>query len=211
MLDKLTDDVLAIAKTLGKDRFHLIGHDWGAAIGWKFVHDYPEKIMSWTGMSVPHIQAFFEAIAKDKDQRRRSRYMSAFQFPILPEMNIRKNDFHIFRRLWKYSSKVQVENYLSVFREKKALTAALNYYRGNGHLIKHAIKSQIIGDITTPTLFIWGENDRAIGPVSVENGHQYMKGYYKFLPLDSGHWLIQTKYEEIREAVMDHLLKFNNQ
>jgi pimeloyl-ACP methyl ester carboxylesterase len=207
-LSKLSADVLGMVQALGREQFHLIGHDWGAAIGWKVVHDHPAKILSWTGLSVPHLQAFFGAVAKDKDQRQRSRYMSAFQFPLLPEMNIRKNDFRIFRRLWKYSSKIEVENYLSVFRDKKTLTAALNYYRANGGLVKRAMQSQIIGDITVPTLFIWGENDKAIGPVSVENGHKYMKGYYKFLPLEAGHWLIQTKYEEIHVAVKEHLLKF---
>lgn len=207
-LEKLTNDVLAFAGVLGREKFHLIGHDWGAAIGWKLVHDHPEKILSWTGLSVPHIQAFFGAIAKDKDQRRRSRYMSAFQFPLLPEMNIRKNDFHIFRRLWKHSSKVEVEYNLSVLREKKALTAALNYYRGNAGLVKRAMQSQIIGDISVPTLFIWGEKDIAIGPVSVEKSHDFMKGYYKFLQLEAGHWLVQTKLPEIREAVLDHLQKF---
>ena len=31
----LVADVLAIADAEGFDRFHLIGHDWGAVVGWR--------------------------------------------------------------------------------------------------------------------------------------------------------------------------------
>jgi len=130
-LEKLAKDIIDIAKAIGKKKFHLIGHDWGAGVGWKVVHDHPDSILSWTGISVPHIQAFFEAIINDKAQRKMSRYINTFQWPILPEMKIRKNDFEIFRKLWKNSSKAEIEDYLYIFRGKKALTAALNYYRSN--------------------------------------------------------------------------------
>src|SRR4051812_16674282 len=33
-LDTLADDVIAIADAFGAERFHLVGHDWGAVIGW---------------------------------------------------------------------------------------------------------------------------------------------------------------------------------
>ena len=33
-LDTLAADVVGIADAFGADRFHLVGHDWGAVIGW---------------------------------------------------------------------------------------------------------------------------------------------------------------------------------
>ena len=42
-IDKLTRDVIAIADTVGSDRFHLVGHDWGAAVGWSTVLTHPEQ------------------------------------------------------------------------------------------------------------------------------------------------------------------------
>jgi len=115
----------------------------------------------------------------------------------------------LFRKLWKHSSKAEIEDYLSVFRDKKKLTAALNYYRSNYKLLKKATKRQILGEINVATLFIWGEKDMAIGAVAVENGHKFMKNDYVFLKLDAGHWLIQTKYQEIKPALSEHLLKYN--
>ena len=203
-IDKLCQDVIGIAAALGKNKFHLVGHDWGAAIGWYLVHEHPEKILSWTALSVPHISAFSKAITTDADQIKKSRYIKNFQIPYLPEMRIRKKDFELFRKLWKHSSTEEIEDYLSVFKNKKSLTAALNYYRANYKVfLKHSI-----GDIWVPTLLIWGQYDLAIGATSVENGHQYMRKYYKFVKLDAGHWLIQTQFEQLKEEISAHLLKF---
>ena len=114
-----------------------------------------------------------------------------------------KNDFEKFRKLWKHSSPEELKNYLSVFRRKYSLTAAINYYRANFR----KGKMEPIGDISIPTLFIWGKNDFAIGKVAAENNHKYMKGYYTFLELDGGHWLIQTNYLEVEQAIIEHLTK----
>lgn len=206
-LDKLAKDILDISKFLNKPKFHLVGHDWGAVIGWKVVHDYKDIILSWTGISVPHLQAFGKAIVVDNEQRKMSQYIKNFQLPYLPEIQIRKNDFRLFKKLWKNSDSDEIDNYLEVFENPKQLTASLNYYRSNYKLLKKASKNQILGDIHVPTLFIWGNEDLAIGSYSVNESHQYMKNDYEFIELDSGHWLIQTNYSELENAISSHLLR----
>jgi pimeloyl-ACP methyl ester carboxylesterase len=198
-------DVLNISRFLDKPKFHLVGHDWGAAIGWKLVHDHPNAILSWTGISVPHLQAFGKAITVDREQRKMSQYVKNFQLPILPEMQIRKDNFRLFRKLWKNSDSDEIDDYLEVFRNPKQLTASLNYYRSNYHWLKKATDEQILGDIYVPTLFIWGKKDVAIGAYSVSESHQYMKNDYEYVELDSGHWLIQTKYQELEKAITKHI------
>ena len=207
-LEYLADDVVEIAKALGKSKYHLIGHDWGAGIGWKVVHDNRDSIISWTGISVPHLQAFGEAIIEDPEQHKMSSYIRSFQWPYLPELSIRKNDFKLFRKLWKNSAADEIEDYLKVFRNRKQLTATLNYYRSNYKLLKKAIRHKIMGDIHVPTLFIWGNKDPAIGSYAVKHSHQHMKGDYTFIELDSGHWLIQTAYTELKEQIIKHLIKY---
>jgi pimeloyl-ACP methyl ester carboxylesterase len=199
----IREDILEMANALGEEQFHLIGHDWGAAIGWSLAYHEPKRIISWTALSVPHNRAFGKALKLDKDQRKRSGYIKWFLLPLLPEWFIRKNDFKTFRRLWKHSSPQEVENYLTIFRRKESLTAALNYYRAN---IGRG-KGEPLGDIQVPTLFIWGGKDQAVGAFAAESNHQYMKGPYDFLALDGGHWLIQTQYQEVETAVIEHLAK----
>ena len=205
-INKLSADILNITKKLGKEKFHLIGHDWGAVIGWYLTHEYSENILSWSSLSVPHISAFAKAITSNEDQIKKSQYIKNFQIPYLPEMRIRKNDFELFRKLWKNSSEEEINDYLSVFKNKRSLTSAINYYRANYEILR----KPSIGNIEVPTLFIWGEKDMAIGAISVENNHQYMKAYYKFIKLNADHWLIQTKFDEIKKEIGEHLLKFKS-
>jgi pimeloyl-ACP methyl ester carboxylesterase len=200
-IEKLVQDVLDLASTLGKGKFHLIAHDWGAVIGWQLAYTSSDSLFSYTALSVPHLKGFYKALQTDKDQQHRSRYIKKLVVPFIAEYAIRKNDFEAFRKLWKSSTEEELNDYLSVFRKRKVLTAALNYYRAN--LGKS--KTREIGEIRVPTLFIWGNKDMAIGPYGVAQGHQYCKGPYTFLELDAGHWLIQTKYPEIKEAVLKHL------
>ncbi|WP_460218605.1 alpha/beta hydrolase [Psychroserpens sp. MEBiC05023] len=207
-LDKLVSDVIALSKHFDESKFHLVGHDWGAVIGWKIAHDYKESILSWTAISVPHIQAFGEAMMTNEEQHKMSAYVRRFQIPFLPELKIRKNDFRLFRILWKHSSPEEIADYLTVFRNKKQLTAAINYYRSNYPLLKSTKHQQILGDIHVPTLFIWGNKDVAIGSHSVSNCHKYMKHEYRFLELDSGHWLIQTSYDQLKEVITKHLTTY---
>ncbi len=130
-IEKLGQDILDLATAIGKDKFHLIAHDWGAVIGWYLAYHFPTKILSYTALSVPHLKGFFQALQTDPDQQQRSNYIKLLVIPFIAEYKIRKNDFKLFRKLWKHSREVELEDYIKTFQEKKVLTAALNYYRAN--------------------------------------------------------------------------------
>ncbi len=205
-LQNLSEDILQIADKAGITKFHLIGHDWGAIIGWDLVYNNPQRIFSWSALSVPHLKAFAKAFRTDPEQKKRSRYIGLFKLPIIAEIMLRRNDFRGFRKLWKHSSQEEVEEYLLVFRRKKSLTAALNYYRAN---IGKG-KAPPTGDITTPTLYIWGNRDLALSRTAAEGNSKYMKGDYTFLEVNGGHWLIQSNYDECSRAIEDHLTKYKS-
>jgi pimeloyl-ACP methyl ester carboxylesterase len=206
-IDKLGADIIQIAKVLNIDKFHLIGHDWGAIVGWYLSNQFLELILSWSASSVPHLQAFGEAIVNDPIQKRMSAYVRHFQFPWLPEFMIKRSDHKLLRRLWENSSKEEVDDYLSVFREHGTVVAALNYYRGNYQMLKSAGTAAILGDVHVPTLFIWGEADPAIGYYGVEKCQDHVKGDYNFVKVKGGHWLVQTNYDEVASSVITHLKK----
>ena len=132
--------------------------------------------------------------------------MGFFLLPWIPEFMIRRNDFKMFRRLWKNSSNEEIEHYLSVFKRKSSVTAALNYFRAN--IGKR--KTQPIGAISTPTLFIWGKKDLAVGEIAAKGTESYMKGDYTCMELDAGHWIIHTHYHEVASAIENHLKKFKS-
>jgi pimeloyl-ACP methyl ester carboxylesterase len=58
----LVSDVVAVAASVGAQQFHLIGHDWGSAVGWTVTMTHPGKVLTWTGISIAHPVAFGEAL-----------------------------------------------------------------------------------------------------------------------------------------------------
>ena len=148
-IDKLSKDVIDIADGFQFDKFHLIGHDWGSAVGWNLVSANSERVISWTALSIPHLDAFFESLNTDKEQQRKSRYFSFFKKPILPELYFKIFGNKYLIDIWRKSSNLEKEKYLEVFKQRGAMKAALNWYRAN---INNDYK--LIGDIYTPTLIL---------------------------------------------------------
>ena len=202
---KLVSDVMALADALDYARFHLIGHDWGSAVGWALIHLNPDRVRSWTAMSVPHMDAFASAIADDPDQRERSRYMGFFMLPEKPEHSLTTDDSAALRSLWSSIPKEQVHEYLAVFSQPGALTAALNWYRANAVLLEKRREGPKFGSVQHPTLLIWGNQDIAVGRVAIERTAQYMKGPYRLVELNAGHWLAQEAPERVHDEILRHL------
>ena len=199
-IDKLSKDVIDIADAFQFKKFHLIGHDWGSAVGWYTVSINSERVISWTALSVPHLDAFFESIKTDKEQQRKSQYMSFFNKPLLPELYFKIFGYKYLKDIWRKSTTLEIEKYIKVFKQRGALKSSLNWYRAN---INNT--NNMIGNIDTPTLILYGINDMAIGENSVDNSEKYLKGDYKIEKLDSGHWLIQESFESVTESILQHL------
>ena len=207
-IKNLASDVIALADAFGVDKFQLVGHDWGSAIGWAVINFHPERVKSWTAMSVPHIRAFSDAIRFDKNQKKMSRYMAFFQWRGIPEWFLLKNDRENLRKTWKKSSPEELQDYLDVIGNKPALKASLSYYRANYKTLKKGRGADDYGDVKTPTLMIWGKTDIAIGSVGIDGTKQYMKGPYQRIDLDAGHWLMQEAFEECYLSIKMHLDKY---
>jgi len=202
---KLASDTIALADALGYPRFHLVGHDWGSAIGWALLHMYGDRVRSWTAMSVPHLDAFASAIADDPDQRKRSKYMAFFMMPDQPEQALAADNFAALRPLWSSIPKEQVDEYISVFSQPGALTAALNWYRANPVLLLKQLEGPRFGPVSHPTLLLWGNQDMAVGRVAVERSAQYMTGHFRFVELNAGHWLVQEQPQRVHSEILHHL------
>jgi len=199
-IDKLSQDVIDIANEFNIDKFHLVGHDWGSAVGWYISSKFSDRIITWTALSVPHLDAFGYSMRNDKVQIKKSEYIKFFNMPILPEIYFKIFSYKNLKNIWRKSSESEIISYLETFKQRKALKSALNWYRAN---LKD--DQSIIGDISIPTLIIYGMNDMAIDVKSVDNSVQFLKGKYKIEKLNSGHWLIQESFEEVSKSIIKHI------
>ena len=111
----------------------------------------------------------------------------------------------MLRKTWKKSSEKELQEYLDVIGNKPALKATLAYYRANYKTLKKGKGADAYGEVQTPTLFIWGNRDIAVTRTAAEGTDQYMKGPYKFVELDVGHWLMQEAFEDCAQPILEHL------
>jgi pimeloyl-ACP methyl ester carboxylesterase len=52
--DQLLADVIALMDELELDRVHLVGHDWGAIVGFDLAIFHPERVHDYLALAVPH-------------------------------------------------------------------------------------------------------------------------------------------------------------
>ena len=204
-IDSLASDVIALANELGLEKFHLVTHDWGAGVGWKVAADYPERLHSFTSLSVPHLAAFSRAYREDTAQYNASDYIRNFQTAKMPEFMLGKNDYKLLRSLWKDHTEEDKEAYVELLSQKNALTSAINWYRANFNIFDEGFKTP---KIEVPVLFIWGNQDKAIKRSGIDWNKECINGYYKFVEVEAGHWLIQEDYDEVQAEIVAHLEKF---
>lgn len=203
-LDYLVSDILQIADSMGIKEFHLIGHDWGAAVGWMLSAEHSERILSYAAISVPHLDAFGKAYREDPDQYESSEYIRFFQKKILPEYVLAQNDYAELRAVWDKHESEEIEHYLRIFKQENALSTALNWYRANFPAFDVGLN---LGDIEVPTTFIWGNQDQALKRSGVHGTHDLVSAEYEFIEMDTGHWIIQENYEELTPHLLNHLAK----
>lgn len=194
-MDQVASDVIALADALGFERFHLVGHDWGAGCGWTVVQLFPERLLSWTALSLPHMAAFGKAIQTVPEQKRKSRYMAFFQLPVLPELALGS---WALERVWKQAGD-EVADYRTLFKPYAARKAVLNWYRAARR------RTVTYGDVRVPTLFIWGNQDEVIGRAGAQDTRRFMKGEYTFVELDAGHWLPREEFDQVMGEIAWHL------
>ena len=195
---ELVGDVLAVADAVGFERFHLVGHDWGCVVGWSVAIQHPERVRSWTGLSIPHPGTLLADLRRDPPT-----YIKVFTTRWLPELVFTFNGLAFLRRGYEGMSAEQRDEYLAVFAEPGALTAALNWYRA----ITASLGSgdDVALPVERPTLFIWGTDEAWVTSDALERQRAFAAGPYDELELDAGHFLMQEQTQAVVEAILAHL------
>jgi pimeloyl-ACP methyl ester carboxylesterase len=198
-ITEIAADIMALADSMGFDRVHLVGHDWGAGCGWTVVERYGDRILSWSALSIPHMTAFRTAKAEDPEQRRRSWYIDFFQKPLIPEVLFGLITTFRPQGLWNFSTADEIADYLNVFGKFAGRRAALNWYRANSDFPGQD------AEVTVASILIWGNQDAAIARSGVEGTQQYMKGPYELIELEAGHALVQEQFDRVKQAIFQHI------
>jgi pimeloyl-ACP methyl ester carboxylesterase len=197
----LIEDALALADAMGRERFHLVGHDWGGSLSWDIAALHPERLASLTMLSRPHPAAFARAMRDDPEQPHRSRHHKAFMDPNAVATLLADDAAWLrTRHTLNGIPPAATEKHLAVIGNPAALEAALAWYRARGPV------TQPIGPTKVPTLFIWGDADDTVGRMAAEGTVNFVEAPYRFEVLPGvGHYAADQVPERVSELMLEHL------
>jgi epoxide hydrolase 4 len=175
-IESLTDDIKGLIQALGLHRPVLVGHDWGAELGWIFAHRYSHLISRLVVVNGTHPRTLVRAALQVDDlQTFRLAFVPFLAIPWLPEHLIATPPG---RRLLKLTFTIRegrpgtmdtalVDELVARFHTAAEARAPIEYYR---ELLRTLVvpgrrkRLDAIYDnpITVPITQVWGEEDEAL-------------------------------------------------
>jgi pimeloyl-ACP methyl ester carboxylesterase len=196
-LAQVTADLLT---ELGLPRADVVGHDWGANVGWALAAWHGDRVRSLTAVSVPHPAAYAAAWRGDPEQQERSAYIRLFWQAGKAEEVLLEDGGRRLRRMLETGVPAEAaDEYVTVLSAPGALTAALNWYR--------AMRSGTTVDpVSVPTTYVWSDGDVAIGRAAAEGCAAHVTGDYRFVELPGvTHWIPEQAPEPLATAILDRI------
>jgi pimeloyl-ACP methyl ester carboxylesterase len=196
-MDEYVADAVAVLDALDVTDAHVVGHDCGAVVAWWLAVRRPERVRTLTAVSVPHPAAFAHALRTDADQQQRSSYVSLFRIEGKAEDVLLRDDAAPLRQMLAPTGD-RAERYLAPMRDRATLTGALNWYRAISFRDMEACPP-----VSTPTTFVWSDEDIAIGRVAAEQCHKHVEGDYRFVRLTGvSHWIPDEAPDALAGAIL---------
>ena len=200
-ISRLCDDALAFADQLGAERFHLVGHDYGAVLTWQLAARRPDRLLTATSLSVPHPVAYLEAYELG-DQEARSVYFTAFRDGTM-EQAWGADDGAGLRATYQALGfgPEDTEAYVARLGSVEALRCVFHWYRAAG--------VDLITDlppVTVPMLFVYGTGDPALSIEGAWRTGAHVQGPYTYVQLPGAdHWLPEVAPDAVLRALLPHL------
>lgn len=208
-LENVGKDIVQFIEKLGVEKAHIVGHDWGGALAWHLGLHYPEKVEKLAVLNSPYPAIFYKHLRSNPSQLFKSWYMLFFQIPVLPEFLLKLNLSFFFKKAlrgWAYNKSAfpneVIANYVEAYAQKRAMKSSINYYRAG--LRFSSAKKEKGRKIQSPTLLIWGENDKALGKDLTIGTENYINNAFelKFIPQCS-HWVQQDAPDLVNKYLVE--------
>ena len=196
----IVEDAIGLLERLAiNEKVRLIGHDWGALIGWKLAIEHPHLIESFIAISVGHPNSYRTA---GFEQKKKGWYVLAFQLRGIAELMMSANNFGRLRKL--SSNQKETERWITDLSRKGRLTAALNWYRANFSELLMAP----ISDCMVPVMGVFSTGDVALTEEQMTNSKKYVQNFWRYERVENcGHWIPTEEPDLLSQLIIDW---FNN-
>jgi pimeloyl-ACP methyl ester carboxylesterase len=186
-------------KALGRDKAHVVGHDWGGYVAWHFAMWHPALLDRLALLNIPHPQRMVGAL-RTLRQLRKSWYVFFFQLPWLPERGVLKT----LKTLLKYTpARRGAYDDESIRVTEEALKdprGPVNYYRAALSGLRLPWET-----VRAKTLVIWGERDRWLGRELAEPDPRWVPDARVVRIPGASHWVQADEPGKVNEVLLDFL------
>jgi len=196
----LAGDVFAVLDAVGSARAHVIGHDWGAALGWALALLAPERVDHLVALSVGHPTAFRTA---GLGQLERSWYMLLFQFPGIAERWLSDDGwFHL--REWSHHP--DLDGVIADLERDGSLTPGLSWYRANLPPATWVDPPLDLPPVRAPAMGVWSSGDFALTEAQMTGSAAYCANGFRYERLEGlGHWMQLEAPDQVNALLLDFL------
>ncbi|OBY75615.1 alpha/beta fold hydrolase [Acinetobacter gyllenbergii] len=217
-LASATADLKAWLEMHGAQKFHLVGHDWGAAIAMSYASQYPASLCSVSLLAVPPIPAMQNILTNLKyfpKQLYLSSYMLLMQSHFAKTL-LSQNQAEFVAKIWKKWSptwpftQADFAATRELFSHPQIAWAATRYYRSLfaiHHLINLKANRDLLHPIQLPTLALAGLDD---GCMSIQlhralaQSKYFPKGLNRIYLPNCGHFLQAEQPQRVAELLLEH-------
>lgn len=164
-IDELVADVLGLIDAAGREKAHVVGHDWGGGVAWMLAMRHAARVEKLVAMNAPHPVVMMKTLRTSLEQLAKSWYMFFFQLPFLPELALTANGGrNAFDRIARDAApgaftEEDFPHYRDAWTRPGAATAMIHWYRA---LLRHpqSVPSTEEARIRVPTLLLWGTGEQ---------------------------------------------------
>jgi pimeloyl-ACP methyl ester carboxylesterase len=206
-LDTLAGDVLGQADALGRERFAVVGHDWGGVVAWHLASRNPERVTRAAILNAPHPATVRRHARAHVSQALKSWYIAYFQLPLLPELGLRAGGFWALRRALRRTSRPgtftveDFRHYREAWAQPGTLTAMLNWYRA----LRLSAASQMPARVRVPMRVIWGDKDAFLDRGLAEASAALCDQAEVFHLATATHWVQHEEPDEVNRLLIAFL------
>ena len=196
-VEGIVADLIAVLDHLGIDRVRVVGHDWGAVIGWFLTIAHPERVAGFAAMSVGHPTVYARA---GLDQKRAGWYVGMFVLGGVADRALASGGPLGLDRV--FPGHPDMAGVLRRLSAPGRMTAALRIYRANAATV-------LAGNhppATVPVIGVWSDRDPLLVRSQMERSAERVDAPWQFRAVeDCGHWIPfdqpQATYEIVTELV----------
>jgi pimeloyl-ACP methyl ester carboxylesterase len=195
-MPEVTADALAVLDAVGVESAHVLGHDWGAQVGWLLAALHPERVKTFTAVSVPHPKALRLAMRVRPTQRARFAYFAVFRSPIAERFLLGRNAAVLKAMLRPIGGRAAL--YVDAMREPGRLTGGLNWYRAfTGDQLAG------VGVIEVPTTYVWSDRDGVVARTAALRTRDWVEADYQLVVLRGvSHWVPEQAARALADAAV---------